>query len=63
MHIAKLQDDFITANNRYSAELENILLNCSCDDETKGTILEIAKLSFDAIAETQDAIIEYLNQH
>ncbi len=63
MSISKLQDEFVAVNKRYSDELNNILLNCSCDAETKGTILEIAKLSFDAIAETQDAIIEYLNHH
>lgn len=60
MTVSELKDRFDRANNVFSSTVQDCLMSCHCDEDTRTALDEITRQAFYAIAETQDAIIEYL---
>ena len=60
MEIRDLQNKFSEASEYFSYHAQTYLASSPCDEDTKAALDEIAHLAFDAIAATQNALIEYL---
>lgn len=60
MTIDELQEKFNSASEAYSLAAQTYLGTCQCDPDTRNALDEIARQTFYAIVETQNAILEYL---
>ena len=63
MNVNELKERFDEIDITFSSTVQNCLLSCQCDVDTRNALDEIARQAFYALAETQDAIIEYLKKN
>lgn len=59
----ELQTRFSEVADDFSSSVQSYLADCSCDADTKNALDEIARQSFYALRETQEAIIKYLSEN
>lgn len=62
MNITDLQNKFTEASDFFSFSVQTYLATCPCDMDTRAALDEIAHQAFNAIAATQNALIEYLEE-
>lgn len=60
MTLNELQEKLAEVNEAYSLAAQTYIATCQCDQDTRNALDEIVRQTFYAIAETQNAILEYL---
>ena len=60
MNISDLENKFSEASEHFALTVQAYLASCPCDEDTKYALDHISHLAFEAIAVTQNAIIDYL---
>ena len=63
MSLDELRIKFEEANNYFSSATQAYLASSNCDADTRYALDEIARQTFYAIAETQSAILQYLQSN
>lgn len=62
MTLNELQNKLTEVNEAYSFAAQTYLATSQCDPDTRNALDEIARQTFYAIVETQNAILEYLKK-
>lgn len=62
MTLNELQNKLTDVNEAYSFAAQTYLATSQCDPDTRNALDEIARQTFYAIVETQNAILEYLKK-
>lgn len=62
MTVEELTARFENTSDDFANAVQTTLKDSPCDAETKATLDEVARQAFYALRETQQAVIEYLNQ-
>ena len=62
MNINELNTRFASIATDLGASIQTYLASCPCDEDTKYALDEISHRYFEALALTQNAIIDYLEK-
>lgn len=62
MSVEELNVQFESIAEELGLSVQSYLASCSCDAETKLALDEISHRVFEAIAQSQSALISYLNE-
>ena len=60
MTVAELENKFSETLDSFGESVQAYLNRCACDADTRLALDEVARQAFHALAQTQSALIEYL---